>query len=66
MRDKAEIEDVLQDSLIAVLKNIYTFNGKGELLAWLYRSAAPRPTFPWNFLPAGRCLSISVEQRRTT
>lgn len=40
MRDKAEIEDILQDSLIAVLKNIHTFNAKGELLAWLYRSAA--------------------------
>lgn len=37
VREKAEIEDVLQDSLIAVLKNIGTFNGKGELLAWLYR-----------------------------
>jgi RNA polymerase sigma-70 factor (ECF subfamily) len=37
MRDKAEIEDVLQDSLIAVLKNIHTFNGKSQLLTWLYR-----------------------------
>lgn len=37
MRDKAEIEDVLQDSLVAVFKNIHSFNGNGELLGWLYR-----------------------------